>query len=237
LTLRRVSRVIAVSRAVAESLRGRHIFNDEQIVVIHNGIDANRFGDLRARTEKLRVGMAGHLAPIKGQEDLIRAAAVICAERNDVEFIIAGEDKSPGGENRRFLERLIDKLNLQGRIQLVGWVDDMPRFLSSLDVFVSPARSEPFGLTIVEAMAGGVPVVATMSEGAQEIIDPDITGVMVPIADIKAIAAAIRPLLDDQNLASSLSQRARDIVREKFSLERMVDETENVYRSALGYSS
>jgi len=110
--------------------------------------------------------MIGHLAPIKGQEDFIRAAAIVCGVRDDVEFVIAGEDKSRSGEHRRRLEKLIGELGLNQRVCLPGWVEDVAHLLATFDLFVSPSRSEPFGLSIVEAMAAGVPVVATRSEGA-----------------------------------------------------------------------
>lgn len=102
--------------------------------------------------------MIGHLAPIKGTEDFIRAAAVVCAGRDDVEFIIAGEDKSRDGEHRRSLEGLIDELSLTKRVRLIGWVDDVAKLLPTFDLFVSPSRSEPFGLSIIEAMAAACPL-------------------------------------------------------------------------------
>jgi glycosyltransferase involved in cell wall biosynthesis len=237
LTLRRTSRVIAVSESVAESLRAQEIFPGEIIVCIHNGIDVDRFAKggeaaQQNRSTLLRVGMIGHLAPIKGQADFIRAAAAVSARRDDVEFMIAGEDKSRSGENRRQLENLIDALGLRQRIKLAGWVDDIAKLLATFDLFVSPARSEPFGLSIVEAMAAGVPVIATRSEGAREIIVNGETGRLVPIEDPESLANAIDEVLSDRELGERLSENARRVVHERFSLERMVAATEQVYRAA-----
>src|SRR5262245_10460492 len=158
LTLRRTSRVIAVSQAVADSLRAQNIFSTERILTIHNGIDSEHFKQRRAAASReqgsrMRVGMVGHLAPIKGQEEFIQAARLICQSRKDVDFIIAGEDKSYRRENRASLEKFIRALGLEDRVQLLGWIDDVASLLGTLDVFVSPARAEPFGLAIVEAMA------------------------------------------------------------------------------------
>jgi glycosyltransferase involved in cell wall biosynthesis len=100
--------------------------------------------------------MVGHLAPIKGQQEFIRAAGIICRTRDDVDFVIAGEDKSRDGENRANIEKLIRDLGLSGRVQLTGWIDEVAQLLATLDLFISPSRSEPFGLSIVEAMAAGV---------------------------------------------------------------------------------
>jgi glycosyltransferase involved in cell wall biosynthesis len=242
LTLRRTARIIAVSQAVAEGLRAQKIFDADKIVCIHNGIDIARFEKAReARVnhpdkrsdKKLRVGMIGHLAPIKGQTDFIRAAAIVCSGRADVEFVIAGEDKDRRGKNRLELEKLIDELNLNQRVSLVGWVDDVAKLLGTFDLLISPSRSEPFGLTIVEAMAGGVPVIATMSEGAREIIKPGETGCLVPIGSAEELARNILALLSDGEERERLSRNALLDVRERFSLERMVAATVQVYQDAL----
>lgn len=239
LTLRHVARVIAVSRAVSDRLRDQRIFDRAKITVVHNGIDIDRFsqgregGANKKPGARFRVGMIGHLAPIKGQKEFLRAAAIVCQRRNDVDFLLVGEDKSYKGENRRRLEKLIGELNIGRRVSLEGWTDDVPKLLGTLDLFVSPARAEPFGLAIVEAMAAGVPVLATMSEGACEIIEPDQTGRLVPLRDVDALAKAILELLSDSAECERLSTNARRAVRDRFSLERMVDETEDVYREVL----
>ena len=242
LTLRRTTRVIAVSQAVADSLQAQGIFDPEKIVRIHNGIDVDRFvkgrEDVAGREpgadKKLRVGMIGHLAPIKGPEDFIRAAAVLSDRRNDVEFVIAGEDKSRDGEYRRHLEALIRELSLNQRLSLIGWVEDVAKLLPTLDLFVSPSRSEPFGLAIVEAMAAGVPVVSTLSEGAREIVDDNQTGRLVAVADVAGLATSIDELLSDPTERARLSENAQRAVRERFSVEKMVAATEQVYRDAVG---
>lgn len=240
LTLRRTGRVIAVSAAVAAALRSQDIFDSDRIVLVHNGVDVDRFtrGREQAANEgqsskRLRVGMVGHLAPIKGQEDFIRAAAIVCGLRDDVDFVIAGEDKSHRGENRQGIEGLIKESGLAQRISLNGWVDDVAKLLPTLDLFVSSSRSEPFGLSIVEAMAAGVPVVATMSEGAREIIEDGKTGRLVPIGEVEALARAIGELLSDPEARDRLSANAGRVVSERFSLARMIEATEEVYRQVL----
>lgn len=238
LTLRRTSRVIAVSRAVADGLRAQKIFADDKIVTIPNGIDVERFGRRREAAsrrdrKRIRVGMVGHLAPIKGQEDFIRAAAIVCQTRDEVDFIIAGEDKSRDGQNRANLEKLISEFDLQDRIQLTGWIDDVADLLATLDVFVSPARSEPFGLSIVEAMAAGVPVIATASEGAREIIDMDESGRLVPIGDVGALAKVVADILDDAKERDRLARNARAVAASRFTVQRMVESTEQLYREVV----
>jgi len=235
-TLRRVAYAIAVSRAVGESLRG--IFAESKIAHVPNGIDLKRFAAIArlGARDRLLVGTIGRLAPIKGHEDFIRAASLIAAKRADVDFVIAGDDESPAKDTRTQLERLIRELGLSQRVHLAGRVDETSRLLSDLDLFVSASRSEGFGLAIIEAMASGVPVVATRSAGAREIIEDGETGRLVPIGDAHALAEAILCLLDDREERERLRQRALETVRQQFSLERMVEETERVYRRALALS-
>jgi glycosyltransferase involved in cell wall biosynthesis len=114
-----------------------------------------------------------------------------------------------------------------------GWHDDIPGVLSSLRLFVSAAHSEPFGLSIVEAMAAGLPVVATASEGALEIIDDGISGRLVPLDDPESLAEAINDLLDDPFECSRLGRNALLVARERYSVARMVHDTEQVYREVL----
>ena len=240
LLLRRADRVIAVSQAVADGLITQDIFDRDKIVVIHNGVDVDRFAKASAADTveresgaRLCVGIVGELAQVKGQEDFLHAAAILKSLRDDVDFVVAGDDKSRAGENRRALERLSSELELSERVRITGWADDVFALLRTFDVFVSASRSESFGIAIVEAMASGVPVVATMTPGAREIIDAENTGKLVPIGDAEALAKAIGELLDDPKTRARLATAALQSVRERFSLDRMVASTEQVYLDVL----
>jgi glycosyltransferase involved in cell wall biosynthesis len=228
-------RVIAVSRAVADSLRQNRVIDSSKITVIHNGIDTESFDRAVARDgdAHVLVGTVGHVAPIKGHDIFVFAAALIAGRRRGVNFVVIGEDKSVDMVHRRALEALIGELGLIDTVRLAGWEDDMPAALSSLTLFVSAARSEPFGLAIVEAMAAGLPIVATASEGAVEIIDDGVTGKLVPIDNPEALSQAIEDLLDDPVERARLGRNAAHAVRERFSLKRMTADTEQVYREVL----
>jgi L-malate glycosyltransferase len=227
-------RVIAVSEAVAESLRRNGVIESAKITVVHNGIDTDRFYPItRNGDSPILVGTVGHLALIKGHDVFVRAAALISARRRGVRFVVIGEDKSPEMRHRKSLERLVAKLGLNGIVEMPGWCDDIPALLSSLTLFVSAARSEPFGLAIVEAMAAGLPVVAAASEGALEIIEDGHTGKLVPLDDPAALAEAINHLLDNPPERSRLGRNALLAARERYSVMRMASNTERVYREVL----
>lgn len=233
--LRRAGGVIAVSHAVAESLRRSGVIESSKITVVHNGIDVDRFFKPVDHIDDVRVvvGTVGHLAPIKGHDIFLRAAALISARRPEVHFVVIGEDKSPQMDYRKFLESLIAELGLTESVAMPGWHDEIPSVLSTLTLFVSAARSEPFGLSIVEAMAAGLPVVAAASEGASEIIEDGVTGKLVPVGDPESLAKAINDLLDDPSERSRLGCNAQLAARQRYSLKRMATDTERVYRDVL----
>ncbi len=245
--LSNVARVIAVSEGVARGLRERRTFPAEKIRVVANGVrmedydlalkgfdrEAYRAGlPVRAR---LLVGTVGELSEVKGQEDFVRAAAMV-ARRSDIDaaFLVVGEDNSPGRNLRRRLEWMIADENLAGRVRLLGYVSDLVPLLTALDLYVSPSRAEAFGLATVEAMACGAAVVATATDGTREIVAGDeTTGRIVSVGDVDALAAAMTELLRDDEGRRRMAGRGRASVRERFSLERMVEATEEVYREAL----
>lgn len=233
--LGRAGGVIAVSTAVAQTLAG--IFPPEKIMTIHNGVDLKRFSFNRKNPSRiLKIGTIGHLAPIKGHDIFIEAAKIVCQKQENAQFLIVGEDKSKTGEYRRNIENLITESNLAEKVKLIGWNEDVRPILSDLDLFVSAARSEPFGLVLLEAMASGVPVVATETAGAREIIENNESGILVPLENARQLADKIIELLDSPEKRKNLSFHGRERVENCFSLEKMVSETENFYRLWLNRS-
>jgi glycosyltransferase involved in cell wall biosynthesis len=233
---------IAVSGAVQNQLLEQRIVSAESVKLVYNGIDTRRFADVRRtfdrRTflEKLElspdrryVGIVGEITPHKGQIDFVRAAALVAEKHLDVDFLIVGRDSAAGEEHLAELKKLIDELDLTARVKLLGWFDDVAEILCAFDVFVSASRVEPFGLVIVEAMAAGLPVVATKSEGAQEILNEGETGKLVSIGDAQNIANAVSFFLENKEAAQTTGRRAEIAARENFDLARMITETEKVY--------
>jgi glycosyltransferase involved in cell wall biosynthesis len=231
-----------VSNAVASELRKERITRDDQITVVHNGIDTDRFAQLlnnfdRAEflrskglpTDGLFVGSIGELRTLKRHDDFIRAAAKIADRFPQTHFVLAGVDTSPSGEVRKQLEHLVKQLRLNDRFHFLGWLDDAEKLLAALDVFVSASETESFGLAIAEAMAAGTAVVATATDGAQEVIDDQQSGLLVPIGDPTGLAEAIAALLASAEQRKQIGRLAQREVASRFSLQRMVDEIERIY--------
>ena len=232
--LKKVGGVIAPSKAIADALQQQQIFPPKKIQLIYNGIDLEHFTPVvKNENEKFTVGTIGHLAPIKGHDVFVRAAEIVLRKRQDVRFVIVGEDKSRSGENRRAIENLIAELDLQTHVELAGWTNDVRPFLEKFDVFVSAARSEPFGLVIIEAMAARIPIIATRSEGASEIIEDDASGVLIPLENPEKLAQGILDLADNPVRCERLANAGQRRVEDNFSLEKMVSETEEFYRRVL----
>ncbi|HUR99011.1 MAG TPA: glycosyltransferase family 4 protein [Pyrinomonadaceae bacterium] len=229
-----VKYVIAPSNAVAENLRREGIFPPGKIVTIRYGLDVDKFArQARVTHPNVCVGSVGNLDPVKGFDVLIRAAEIVSKQRPDVKFKIVGEDRSRDGRNENELRNLVARLRLGSVVEFAGWSDNVRGMLSGFDVFVSASRSESFGFVIAEAMLAGVPVIATETDGATEIISDPSLGRLVQIGSHEAIANAILELVLDSEKRGQLVQRGRDHIEAAFSLKRTVDETEDLYQRAI----
>ena len=246
LTFSKAARIIAVSQAVASQLRADKLAPAEKTTVVLNGVDTGRFARARDQfnrheflkgwdltEQSLLVGTVGELTPLKGHQDFLGAAAQIAKHNPDCKFILAGIDHSPDCRNETQIEKLIDELNLRERVRRVKWLNDLAQLYCALDVFVSASHSESFGLAIVEAMASRTAVVATETEGAREIIRAGETGLLAPVSNPTALAGKIQSLLDDEADRLRVAEAAQKDVAQRFSVERMVDETEKIYRASL----
>jgi L-malate glycosyltransferase len=246
ITLSRAARIIAVSQAVASQLRSDRIAPTEKISVVLNGINVDKFRKAREGFDRrqflhgwelpddaLLVGTVGELTRLKGQEEFLRTADRIAKQYADAYFVIAGIDHSPGNKNRALLARLIEELNLSHRVRVVGWLEDLAQLYCALDVFVSASHTESFGLAIAEAMASSTAVVATETAGAKEIIQDGMTGLLVPIGDVDRLTESIVTLLKDRQRRIQMGTAAQEAVSIQFSLERMVKETEEIYRAVI----
>lgn len=239
----RAAAVIAVSGAVQRALLKQTLASPEKISTIHNGIDLARFtsvGRDQARATikgqlglsglfKL-VGSVGSLVSLKGHEDLIRAAAIVIQTDPAVHFVIIGDE--PPGEQKTLtgLRELITGLGLSHRVHLMRRQPDVAEWLPALDLFVSASHSESFGLAIVEAMAAGCAVLATATEGANEVLEDNVDGRLIPVGDVPAMSAAITEMLGDPELRAHLGMNAQAAAKEQFDRARMIEETERVYQ-------
>ena len=234
----------------AEAIRQRLIaegYCQEQITVIPIGIACSRIKSNRNGAGLRReLGLPSHcplvvvlsrLTRTKGLEHFLEAAAIVAARVPTARFLIVG-DVAPvdGDAYKQELERYVFRLGVGQRVVFTGFRLDVSEVLAEASVSVLPSLSEGLSNVLLESMAAGVPVVATRVGGNPEAVEEDVTGLLVPPRDPAALAEAICRLLDNHGLASRFVQAGRQRVVERFSLERMVQETERLYLKLLNGS-
>jgi sugar transferase (PEP-CTERM/EpsH1 system associated) len=234
----RVDRLLSVSSRLAERMSAATGFPLERIQVIRNGVDLGRFqgGDRAAARAALglgdgevAVGTAGRLVPVKDQQQLVRALGTLVRAGAPAAGLIAGE-----GPLRQDLEQLIAAEGVQGRVRLLGHRPDIERVLAALDVFVLPSLSEGLSNTILEAMASGVPVVATRVGGADELVVDGETGVLVTPGSLDALTGAIDGLVRDAGRREAMAAAGRRRALGTFGLSRMLQDYAALYRGLCG---
>jgi glycosyltransferase involved in cell wall biosynthesis len=219
--------VIAISSTVKEWLVRRARIPERLVHVVHYGIELDRFKDAEGPARPQRegpwvIGSIGRLEPRKGHECLIRAVALLRGRLGPLELKVAGND--PWGYGRT-LRELAAGLGVGDCVKLVGFQSDVLAFLRSLDLFAFASRSEGFGQVVVEAMACGVPIVASAVPPISEIVRSGETGILAPPESPAEFAKEIAGLLLAPERAARMVERAREHVRKRFSASRMTADT------------
>lgn len=240
LCVRLVDQVLAVSGWVRRRLVESDHVPPDKVTVLMNGVDLSRFrrvlGGPRAMRERLGLPLdrrlvtcVGQLIDWKGIHYLVDAADLL-RDRTDVLFLIVGD-----GDRRAALDDQVRRLGLEDRVRLLGKRDDVHDLLSASDLFVCPSVwDEALGYVILEAMAVGLPVVASRVGGIPEVVKDGENGLLVAPRDPAALAGAIAELIDDRDRRQTMGQTARRLIEESFSLELAIDSTVALYAELAG---
>lgn len=235
--MKNVDAIIAISEGVKKVLVEGGV-DPENVEVISSGIDFSSFEeDSSALTSKdylhrefsfavddYLVGIVAHLADHKGHQYLIQATKILKQQSPKIKTIIVGE-----GPLSMELDRQAKELDVEDIIFFLGFRKDIPKILSSLDLFVLSSHLEGMGSSILDAMASRLPVVATKVGGIPEVVIHGETGLLVPPRNPSALARAILMLYSDKTLASRLGQKGYELVHRKFSAEAMADKVVRLY--------
>jgi glycosyltransferase involved in cell wall biosynthesis len=229
--------VVTVSGFVREFLAKAGV-PAERITSVPTGIDLSRWtadpagGTLRAElgipADAPVIGTVAILRRKKGHAELLEALPAVLERFPQAHAVFAGD-----GPQKENLERRIGELGLNGRVHLLGLRRDVANVLQSLDVFVLPTHQEALGTAFIEAGVMGLPAVASRVDGVPEVVIHGETGLLVPVGDSHAIAAALIELLDDPERRRRLGQNARARAQKYFSRESMVDGMVAVFRRLL----
>ncbi len=213
-----------------------HGADPDTVSVVHNGRDLEAYRNGSA-TPELRdslgipsdvavVGTVGRLIERKGHYDLLAAWPLVKDEHPNAQLLIIGD-----GPERDGLEQRACELGIWDSVQLLGTRDDIPALLDLMDVFAFPSHFEGLPGALLEAMAAGLPIVATSVDGNSELLDHEESGLFVPVRDPDTLAHETCQLLSQQSVATSLGDQAAHIATTSFSLDRMVDGFTTVYES------
>jgi glycosyltransferase involved in cell wall biosynthesis len=224
LTSRVTDTVICVSETERREGLAARTCRPDRTIVIRNGVDTSLFTvRTHAAVAWPRIMSVGRLKAPKDFGTLLRALALI--EEVPFSATLLGD-----GPDRPMLEAQLHELGLDDRVDLAGERDDVPALLAESDCFVLSSTSEGLPISVLEAMASGLPVVATDVGGVHELVEAGATGYLVPPRDPAALAEALRSLLTDVELRRRLGARARATVEERFDVARVRREHASLYR-------
>ncbi|MBC2694337.1 MAG: glycosyltransferase family 4 protein [Desulfobacteraceae bacterium] len=235
LTRRFVDHFVSVSRTLGDKLLQEEVKQDRLSVICH-GIPIpansdNNFHGSRLRSEfgikkkETVIGIVGRLVSVKNHALFLLAAERVLRFIPEVKFLIIGD-----GALRADLEKLTSDLNISESVIFTGWRNDIEECMKAIDVLVLCSTTESQGLVILEAMSFALPVIATDVNQVRETVINGRTGLLIPSNDDEALAEAMLKLLKNDNLAKRLGAQGRALVEDKYSLEKMIHETANLYK-------
>ena len=235
---------IANSHATARSLRSVSLLH-QRIEVIHNGVDLEVFDPLSVDRSHQRkrlnissktflIGVAGRISPEKRQHLFLESFAKVVDTNTEMHALLIGDTSADG--NEWYLEDLYKRvvsLGLEKKVTFTGFTEDMPGMYYALDLLVLPSVAEPFGRTLIEAMAMERPVIATRAGGAVEVVDDGVTGILVTSENSDELADAIQWASKNRDIANKMGIKGRERAESLFAIKENVKKIELVYQNIL----
>lgn len=229
-------RLIAVSQANIETGIQNRIGEKEKYILTRSGIKSSQFQNVEVKiVEKKKelgleedtkvVAMIACFKPQKAPLDFVKVANQVIKKRPKTQFLLIGD-----GELRPEIERLTKEFNLEKKVILTGWRRDIPQILKVIDILALTSRWEGLPRVFPEAMASGLPIVATKVDGAPEAIEEGANGFLVSVGDIRGMAEKIIALLDNSELAEEMGKKGKEKVFPEFDIDLMVEKIDNLYQ-------
>ncbi len=235
-------RVVVLTDGEGQDYTNLNVYPEEKIVKIHSGVDIDKFAlspvsavekkrSLGLNQNGLVVGFIGWLMPIKGPMHLLKAMEDVWQVHDDTILVFIGK-----GDLDVDLRTEALKTSANGRVNFLGWRSDIDEIMPLFDIFVLPSLNEGMGRVLVEAMAAGKPVVASNVGGIPDLVQHEHNGLLVPPGDEKALAAAIRQLINDPEKAKLMGRRGRQFCHQ-FSVESMAEKIDSLYTELSQFES
>jgi len=230
--------IAAISKDAKERLLKYNKINPKKINIVHNGVEIERFSSsqnkdtkkklLNTQTDCQIIGTVSRLAEEKDQFTILEAFSKVSKNISKVRLVFVGD-----GPLRKELENYSGKIGISNKVIFLGFQKDIGEIVKTFNLFSLPSLTEGISLSLLEAMAAGKPCVATNVGGNPEVVVDGETGILVPPKDPQAMADAIVKILRNPELAQKMGAAGRRRVEEKFSLDRMVGEYEELYEKCL----
>jgi glycosyltransferase involved in cell wall biosynthesis len=237
-----IHRVIVNSEATKRTMvKDAPWFPPEKAVVVYNGLDTTQYTRHALHRNVLRlklrtsigapadapvVTLVGELNERKQQRVVIEAMPHVLTRFPEARVLFVGD-----GDDRPVLEAAVRERGLESSIKFTGFRADVPEILTGSDALLLPSRVEGFGYVLIEAMAAGIPCIASNASSIPEIVQDGVTGILHAVGDSGAIAAAINEVLSDTERARAMGEAGSKIAREKFTFSAMLDQVEQVFFS------
>lgn len=237
---RGTSKIITLTELEKRDHLQRSVGRDEQFQSVFSGIDVRLYREASERREKKLfrfgcsdddtvVGSVGWLTPIKGHQYLVEAIAKLKPQHPTLQCLIIGS-----GPLQEELMKLAADLGVADAVHFLGFTQDVPACLAAMDFFVLPSLNEGMGRALIEAMAAGLPVVASNVGGIPAVVQEGYTGILIPPGNSAALAEALERYLQSPELAKRMGAAAKAHITGKFDVASLVQGVESVYEEALG---
>lgn len=231
-----VTQNVCVSQAVADFSINEGRLSPDKVCVIPNAVDFRLFAEaepvdrptLGTPPDAPLILFVGRLDPQKAPFVLLEAFKCLLAQHTECQLLIVGD-----GVLRKTISQWVTEKELDGNIHLLGWRPDVPQLLKSANCLALPSLWEGMPNIVLEAMASGLPVVVSQVEGTAELIQHGETGLLAKPGSVEELKTALDAILNDAGLSKRLSERAQQIVADRFTFSKMIDAYEQLFRRLL----
>jgi glycosyltransferase involved in cell wall biosynthesis len=221
-------RIVCVSRDIKEKFVDNYGFVRSKCAVIQNGLKIPGVKERANIRGNFKIGTAGRLFPVKDYPLFVQIANSIIKQDKNVVFFLAGE-----GPEKEKLQKMVESFQISEKFIFLGHLDDMETFYSGLDLYLNTSMHEGIPMSVLEAMANGVPVIAANTGGLREIIEDQKNGFLINERNTESFAEKSLKILRNKGLRLALSRAARERIIRSFSAEKMAEGYYSLYRELL----
>jgi glycosyltransferase involved in cell wall biosynthesis len=227
-------KVICISEGIRQVLLKQGVA-EQKVITVRSAIDVNAWGkhcerekfntEFHTSAEHLLLGMVAQLIPRKGHTLVLKAMQQLISDHPNLQLICFGQ-----GSQREALEQVAKERGLQDRVLFTGFRDDLPKWLGCIDILVHPAYTEGLGISLIQAAACSVPVIASHAGGMPEIVHDQQNGLLIEPGDLAGLVQALKRLIEEPDTRQQFGEAGRQLVEQEFSIEQMVEGNLTVYR-------